>query len=541
MIGSMKNRVVIILAGSLITMAVLGCTGPRQLYPGEKRPAGAVALIRSGLKALIVAIDDIPVGETYTAKTDWRKESSSHGRWLAILPGDHTVTVRYGGFYRHYNPDYAYILMTGNPGIMGKRSNTPPTPYFKTEGKSFELVRMKSDSSKTIRIEVEAGNRYEVRVELTHNPLRPDALPKLPELIAPADPRIVIINPVSIPDENGRYEIEIIPALRADQFVITDFPWQSYLVDLDARPDTAEKSVLTRAVETGDDDFVSLLLATGEDSKATDAAGLTPLHTAAETGSKRMIARLINAGADINARSEIGMTPLHLAAEAGRADIVRFLIENDADINVRNDMGATPLFYAAGSGDTGAVRVLLAAGADIERSQKNKWTPLHYATVSNHPGVVEVLLAAGANPNCRTDLGLTPLHVAANEGFSKIVDLMIAAGANVNLPDKEGWRPLHYVALKGDQDIASALIAAGADVNVVSLTGCAPLHNAAMAGNVTIGGMLLDHGAEVNLPLKNGWTPLDLALERKNLAFAAMLMDHRGARGNTKILTEDSL
>ncbi len=506
---------------ALIVLGLLSCAEPIRLYEGEKRDSDDVARIRSGPKALIVSVDDIPVGEEYYGKTDWRKAISSPGRWIELLPGDHRVTVDYAGFYRHYNPAYAYILMTGKPVLQGlrgerKQSDAAISPYTTSDGESSELIRMVSNFPETLSVELDAGHRYEVRVELRHDPLRPDQKPRLPELIAPADRRVIIVEEAATEFDASfqitpkDYFVPIYGIPRADQLVISDFPWRSYLVDLDEPADTAEKSVLARAVETGDPDFVELILATEE----TDI---------------------------INAANYWGMTALHEAVLQGQNKIVTLLIGRGAKVDQANNMGATPLFYAAGDGHVGIVRQLLAAGASVKARQKNKWTPLHYASLGGHDEVIRILITAGADIEARTDVGLTPLSVAANEGWEEIVRLLLAHGARVQVQDNDGWTALHYSALCGDVEITRILLDSGAFVDSRSRTACTPLHVAAMQGNVAIGQILLDHGAEVNSSLKNGWTPLDLALERNNLAFAAMLMDHHGVRGHTARVKKDTL
>lgn len=478
-------------------------------------------MIRSGPKALIVSVDDIPIGEAYDTKTDHRKAISSTGRWVEVLPGDHLVTLHYAGFYRHFNPAYAYILISGKPIMRGargelKQSDAALAPYITSEGKSSELIRMESISPETLSVELDAGHRYEVRVELRHDPVRPDQKPRLPELIAPADRRVVIVEEAvtefdaSFQSVPKNYFVPIYGIPRADQLVISDFPWRSYVVDLDEPPDTAEKSVLARAVETGDPDFVGLILATEE----TD---------------------IIDAG------NVWGMTALHEAVLRGQDSVITVLLAHGADADRANEMGATPLFYAAGDGRVGIVRQLLAVGASVKARQKNKWTPLHYASLGGHNEVIRILLAAGADIDARTDVGLTPLSVAANEGWVESVRLLLAHGARVHIRDNDGWTALHYSALCGEAEIARILLDSGAAVDYRSRSTCTPLHVAAMQGNVALGLVLLDHGAEVNLPLNNGWTPLDLALARDNLAFAAMLMEHHGVRGNTARPKKDTL
>jgi len=440
------------------------------MYTGEKRDRSKVALIRSAPKALIVSIDSVRIDEKYIAKTDWRNAMSSPGPWYEVLPGTHSISVDYGGFYRHVNPSHMYMLYT-SVEILGSHLRGP---FMKGDGASIELVRMKSDSSETIEIEAEAGHRYEIRVELAHNPLRPDRKPHLPRLIAPADWRYFIVDVIE--EDQPRF----LPVPRSDQLVITDFPWRSYSVDLDAPPDTAENSVLARAIATGDADFVEMVLATEE----TD---------------------IVDEG------NAWGMTALHLAAENGHIDMVKTLLNHDAEVDAKNEMGATPLFYAAGNGYPDVVKLLLASGANVHICQKNKWTPLHHAVQGGHYEVVMALLKAGARVNAGTDLGLSPLIIAANEDYPNITTILLNHGANPNYQDKDGWSPLHYAAQCGDTEIIRMLIDAVADIDAQSSTQCTPLHNAAVAGNYDAVEMLLNNGASPNIASNGGWTPLHMA------------------------------
>ena len=469
----------------------LSCSTPvTRLYDPEIMRGVQPVRLRSGPKAFIIAIDSIPINENTSRKNDFQTMECRPGPWYELPPGEHAITCRYSGFYRHYNPFYAYIIYSP-VRILGTQMRGP---YIKKAGESSELIPMVSDSTRTIRVDLEDGHRYELGVELMHNPLRPDWTPALPELIAPADRRFYIIDLSTTTEANkdGLIEPIIVPTPRADQFVISDFPWRGYIADLEEPLEKAPP--LVEAIESGDPDFVELILAT-EDTDIIDAD------------------------------DEWGMTSLHRAAENGNLDIIRILIDRSASINVRNKMGATPLFYAAGDGHNDVVVELLEAGAEVEAKQKNNWTSLHHAVQGGHYETVVKLLQAGAKVDARTDLGLTALMIAINENHADIAVFLMDHGANPKNCDKEGWNPLHYAAQVGNTGIIRMLIDNGVDIGAQSATDCTPLHNAAVSGSYDAAAMLLNQGAAVDVVSNGGWTPLHMAAVNGDAGLGKLLIE----------------
>jgi ankyrin repeat protein len=85
--------------------------------------------------------------------------------------------------------------------------------------------------------------------------------------------------------------------------------------------------LLYRAVATGNEAMLAVLLEHGVGNRAARAAGMRPLHLAARLGATRMVELLLGHGADAVARDEVGRTALDDALRAGRANTARALSE----------------------------------------------------------------------------------------------------------------------------------------------------------------------------------------------------------------------
>jgi uncharacterized protein len=77
-----------------------------------------------------------------------------------------------------------------------------------------------------------------------------------------------------------------------------------------------------------------------------DSAGRTPMTAAAETGHKEVMDLLIDAGAGINAPDAKGNTPLIIAVRHNQVATVNFLLERGANINATNNDGQSALMLA---------------------------------------------------------------------------------------------------------------------------------------------------------------------------------------------------
>ena len=68
-----------------------------------------------------------------------------------------------------------------------------------------------------------------------------------------------------------------------------------------------------------------------------DTAGRTALHFAANSGHLEIVKYLLAKGIDINLKSSANTTPLHFAAFSGHLDIVKWLVENHAELEIKNN------------------------------------------------------------------------------------------------------------------------------------------------------------------------------------------------------------
>ena len=128
--------------------------------------------------------------------------------------------------------------------------------------------------------------------------------------------------------------------------------------------DAVNVSLLAKAVDKGDWDFVKTLLEKGADVNVTDADGVPVLAVLAGNGHRELIALLLEKGADVHLASESGATAIYLAVKNNQLDTLQFLIEQGADINVQTNTGWTPLMVAASEGYLAMVEWLIEAGAN---------------------------------------------------------------------------------------------------------------------------------------------------------------------------------
>ncbi|MBS0203525.1 MAG: ankyrin repeat domain-containing protein [Planctomycetes bacterium] len=158
---------------------------------------------------------------------------------------------------------------------------------------------------------------------------------------------------------------------------ILSYPWYE-------PPQTADESLLMRAVEHNDVGAVQLLLSMGENPNLPALDGFTFLHQA------------VDHAADVGAvpKDDCVETAPRPAAEVA---VLIALLEGGADPNTQG-MDGTPLHRAAGSGDVRSARILLGYGADIEARMlvDGELTPLQHAALFGHVQMVQFLLDSGA-------------------------------------------------------------------------------------------------------------------------------------------------
>ena len=198
-----------------------------------------------------------------------------------------------------------------------------------------------------------------------------------------------------------------------------------------------------------------------------DVSKIPPLHEASRSGLVEKVKELIAQGDNVKAQDQFGMTPLHWA---GNAAVARVLIKAGADLEARDNQGDTPLHRASWVGLVETVEELLAHGANIKAQGGANLTPLHKASRRGHTKTVKVLIAKkGVEVDAQSVGGLTPLHEASKEGKTDTIKVLIHAGANVNARDKTRYTPLFYALNFFNINVKTArvLVAAGADLGAL--------------------------------------------------------------------------
>ncbi|MEJ7637965.1 MAG: ankyrin repeat domain-containing protein [Singulisphaera sp.] len=237
-------------------------------------------------------------------------------------------------------------------------------------------------------------------------------------------------------------------------------------------------SVVHLAVDSGDEDILSLILATGAEVDTLGEHGWTPLYSAC-IGYANLCPLLLEAGADINGRN--GFVPLHAAAMFQGPITVENLLQRGADIDAIDKDGYTALhaayddsnprparhlwdrgarrdvFGAAALGEMSFLRTALEADPEmVEVTDGLGRTPLHWACRGGQTDVTRFLLDLGCPVNARKGpeiayQGVTALHLAARWSELTTLKMLIQAGARLDARDSLGRRP-HDIANQMSRD-----------------------------------------------------------------------------------------
>ena len=124
---------------------------------------------------------------------------------------------------------------------------------------------------------------------------------------------------------------------------------------------SAKGAALHEAVQAGDIDGVTELLAAGADVNGRDGRSWTGLMHAATRGYTLVVELLLRAGADSGIRAVDGATALFMASARGHLEIVTMLLKADADPDVMGPRGMRAAEAAAEGGHPRIVGLLKAA------------------------------------------------------------------------------------------------------------------------------------------------------------------------------------
>ena len=179
------------------------------------------------------------------------------------------------------------------------------------------------------------------------------------------------------------------------------------------------------AVQNGHFKATELLVEKGQDYKAVDNKGSTPLHLAAFFGLLSILDFLMKLdGVVVDVLDRHGGTPLHYACQEGSMQVVEALISKySANAKLEDyDNGITPLHLAAGNGHLDIVKFLCNENrCVIEAVDKRGHTPLFYACCQGHHEVERYLvLEKNCDQNKKNIMGLTPVMIAKLMSNNKV-------------------------------------------------------------------------------------------------------------------------
>lgn len=297
------------------------------------------------------------------------------------------------------------------------------------------------------------------------------------------------------------------------------------------------KTVLQLAVQTGNINIVTAILAKGSDASIEVPEGNHPLTIASRKGGIEMVRILLKAGAPVNAQGrrrrwqsrviDEDASPIHAASAAGHSDIVSFLICSGADIESTVDGSGTPLTAAASRGNIQVVVTLISAGARIDAS-----AALEEAVRYNHFEVVKLLLESGVTAKgmitlacCLRNLNSVEClveHALESHGPETVFNEAYSANG---LKDSVTRLLLEYATPTNHQFLLACANASLASVELLlqeatleinqtdEYSGDYPLQIAALHLRPDVVQLLISHGANVDVESSRHGTPLNTALK----------------------------
>lgn len=219
-----------------------------------------------------------------------------------------------------------------------------------------------------------------------------------------------------------------------------------------------------------------------------------------------------------------GKTPLIIAVGNSYFETAKILIENGADVNSVDFEGWSALSYAVNNGDIEIAKLLLTNKAKIKGELL---LAIKSPIVESRIDMIKLLIDNKANINYTDDDGFTPLNIAIETGNMETVKLLITNGADVNGLMQDGVSLIGYAIAQNNMDLLQILIENGANVNNTNGDSWAdtPLMTASRLGLDNVVRILLSRNADINAVDINGNTALHTASLNSQLSVIKLLLE----------------
>lgn len=213
----------------------------------------------------------------------------------------------------------------------------------------------------------------------------------------------------------------------------------------------------------------------------------TALQAACVSGDENFVSKLLAHNADVNIQGGRFGNALQAAAFGGHDDIVGQLLFAGADANASGGAHHSALQAAASSPNRNpaVVLLLLSHGAPVERDEKIGGLILNWAATLGYDAVVEAVLDNMPDPHIGDNyrwtsarawsdtrllsyisMATAPYEAALN-GKEEVVKLFLNTWNNVDETDYEGRTALYWATFHGHIEIMKLLLHHGADLHCI--------------------------------------------------------------------------
>lgn len=190
--------------------------------------------------------------------------------------------------------------------------------------------------------------------------------------------------------------------------------------------DGGESKALNKAIRSGNEGIVKLLIQSGAPVNPAQVSFSPPLSEAANLRRIGIMKLLLKSGAKVDGLDSYGQT--HLASFGYFfPQVLRILLEAGANPNATAREGETALMQAAGFGYEESVKILIEHHADVNLRDHKGRTALMHAAMGGHVDAIPLLLEDGADPNARDSEGKTALDFARTSKNLAAMKLLSAA------------------------------------------------------------------------------------------------------------------